>query len=109
VSPPRRRRRRCETPWLDQLDYYAATPAGAERLRERWRGVTYQTGPNQQEDWGELEALDALADVGSSRSPARTTACRALQERIADASPRGTLAVIEGAGNFPFAQTPERY
>ena len=34
---------------------------------------------------------------------------RALQQRIADASPRGTLAVIEGAGHFPFAETPERY
>jgi pimeloyl-ACP methyl ester carboxylesterase len=34
---------------------------------------------------------------------------RSLQRRIADASPRGTLAVIEGAGHFPFAETPERY
>ena len=34
---------------------------------------------------------------------------RVLQQRIADASPHGTLAVIEGAGHFPFAETPERY
>jgi pimeloyl-ACP methyl ester carboxylesterase len=96
--------------WLDQLDFYAATPEGAERLRERWRGVTYQPGPNRHEEWGELEALDALRDktvlaiAGEhDRMP------RALQQRIADASPHGRLAVIEGAGHFPFAETPERY
>ena len=96
--------------WLDQLDYYAAGPEGAARLRDRWAGVTYQPGPNRQEEWGELEALDALADVTvlaiageHDRMP------RPLQQRIADASPRGTLAVTEGAGHFPFAETPERY
>ena len=96
--------------WLDQLDYYAASPAGAERLRERFRGVIYQPGPNQREEWGELETLDALADITvlaiadeHDRMP------RALQQRIADASPRGTPAVIEGAGHFPFAETPDRY
>jgi proline iminopeptidase len=96
--------------WIDQLDYYAASPEGAERLRERWRGVTYQTGPNRPHDWGDLEALDALAGVAvlaiageHDRMP------RALQQRIADASPRGTLAVIEGAGHFPFAETPAAY
>jgi pimeloyl-ACP methyl ester carboxylesterase len=96
--------------WIDQLDYYAGSPEGAERLRQRWGGVTYQPGPNRQEDWGELETLEALAGVAvlaiageHDRMP------RALQQRIADASPRGTLAVIEGAGHFPFAETPERY
>jgi hypothetical protein len=34
---------------------------------------------------------------------------RALQQRIADASPRGTLAVIGGTGHFPFAEAPDRY
>jgi pimeloyl-ACP methyl ester carboxylesterase len=34
---------------------------------------------------------------------------RSLQQRIADAAPRGTLAVIEGAGHFPFVETPARY
>jgi proline iminopeptidase len=96
--------------WLDQLDYYAADAAGAARLRGRWAGVTYQTGPNQHEEWGELEALEALADITvlaiageHDRMP------RALQQRIADAGPRGTLAVIEGTGHFPFAEAPERY
>jgi pimeloyl-ACP methyl ester carboxylesterase len=96
--------------WLDQLDYYAGSPEGAERLRERWRGVTYQTGPNLQQDWGELEALDALAGVAVlAIAGERDRMPRSLQQRIADASPRGTLAVIEGAGHFPFAETPDRY
>jgi proline iminopeptidase len=96
--------------WLDQLDYYAADAAGAQRLRDRWAGVTYQVGPNQPRDWGELEALDALADVAvlaiageHDRMP------RVLQQRIADASPHGSLAVIPGAGHFPFVEAPARY
>jgi pimeloyl-ACP methyl ester carboxylesterase len=96
--------------WIDQLDYYAASPEGAERLRQRWGGVTYQPGPNRHEQWGELETLDALAGVTVlAIAGARDRMPRALQQRIADASPRGTLAVIEGAGHFPFAETPERY
>ncbi len=96
--------------WLDQLDYYAADAAGAARLRERWAGVTYQIGPNQPTDWGDLETLDALAGVHvlaiageADRMPL------ALQERIAEASENGSLAVIGGAGHFPFAETPECY
>jgi pimeloyl-ACP methyl ester carboxylesterase len=96
--------------WLDQLDYYSGSPEGADRLLRRWAGVTYQPGPNAPRDWGDLEALDALAGVAvlaiageHDRMPL------SLQQRIADASPRGTLAVIESAGHFPFAETPERY
>jgi pimeloyl-ACP methyl ester carboxylesterase len=96
--------------WIDQLDYYAASPQGAERLRARWAGVTFQPGPNREREWGDLEALGALADVTvlaiageHDRMP------RVLQQRIADASPRGTLAVIPGAGHFPFVETPDAY
>jgi len=96
--------------WLDQLDFYSASPEGAERLRQRWAGVTYQPGPNQQEDWGELEALDALAGVTVlSIAGEHDRMPLVLQQRIADASPRGTLAVIPNAGHFPFAETPELY
>ena len=96
--------------WIDQLDYFAASPEGAALLRRRFAGVTYQPGPNRVEDWGELEALEALDGVHvlaiageHDRMP------RVLQQRIADASPHGTLAVIEGAGHFPFVEAPERY
>ncbi len=41
----------------------AASPEGAERLRQRFGGVTYQPGPNRQEEWGEFEPLDALAGI----------------------------------------------
>jgi pimeloyl-ACP methyl ester carboxylesterase len=96
--------------WLDQLDYYAAGSEGAGRLRERWRGVTYQVGPNQPRDWGDLEALDALAGLAVlAIAGERDRMPRSLQQRLADASPRGTLTVIEGAGHFPFVETPERY
>jgi pimeloyl-ACP methyl ester carboxylesterase len=96
--------------WLDQVDYWSGSPAGAERVRERWHGVTFQAGPNQHEDWGELDALGALAGIPvlaihAEHDPVPLEFSR----RIADASPRGTLAVIEGAGHFPFIETPDRY
>jgi pimeloyl-ACP methyl ester carboxylesterase len=97
--------------WLDQLDFFAADAAGAERLRERWAGVTYQVGANRPTDWGELEALDALAGV-----PVLAIAGEAdrrlpppLQQRIAAATEQGTFVVIGGAGHFPFAETPDHY
>ena len=96
--------------WLDQVDYWAGSPEGAERVRERFLGVTYQPGPNQHEDWGELETLGALADIPVLAIAAeRDPIPREFQQRIADASPRGTLAVIEGSGHFPFVETPDRY
>jgi pimeloyl-ACP methyl ester carboxylesterase len=95
--------------WLDQVDYWSS-PAGADRVRERFQGVTYQPGPNQHEDWGELEALEALAAIPVLAIAAEHDPIpRVFQQRIADASPRGTLAVIEGAGHFPFVETPDRY
>jgi pimeloyl-ACP methyl ester carboxylesterase len=95
--------------WLDQVDYWS-TPEGAQRVRERFERVTYQPGPNRHRNWGELETLDALRDM-----PVLSIAAEhdripiEHQQRIADASRRGTLAVIEGAGHFPFIETPDRY
>ena len=96
--------------WLDQVDYWSGTPAGAAKVRERFEGVTYQPGPNQHQDRGELEALEALAAIPVLANAAEHDPIPLVfQQRIADASPSGTLAVIEGAGHFPFIETPDRY
>jgi pimeloyl-ACP methyl ester carboxylesterase len=97
--------------WLDQADYYAVDAAGAARLRERWAGVTYQVGTNHGHDWGDLEALDALAGVHVLAISAEQDRQfpRPEQERIAEASENGSLVVIGGAGHFPFAETPDHY
>lgn len=72
--------------------------------------MTYRVGPNQPRDWGDLEAHDSLAGVAVlAIAGERARMPRSLQRRLADASPRGTLAVIEGAGHFPFVEAPERY
>jgi pimeloyl-ACP methyl ester carboxylesterase len=95
--------------WLDQVDYWSP-PEGAQRVRERFEGVTYQPGPNQHRDWGELETLDALRDMPVLSIAAEHDRIPVEhQQRIADASRHGTLAVIEGAGHFPFIETPDRY
>jgi hypothetical protein len=82
--------------WIDQLDYCAASPEG------RWSGVTYQPGPNRKQDWGDVEALDALAGVAllafageHDRMPL------SLQQRIADASPRGNPGHDRGRRPLP--------
>jgi pimeloyl-ACP methyl ester carboxylesterase len=72
--------------------------------------VTYQPGPNQHQDWGELETLAALQDIPVlSIATEQDPIPLEHQQRIADASPHGTLTVIAGSGHFPFIETPERY
>jgi proline iminopeptidase len=94
--------------WLDQVGYWS--PAAAERVRQRFESVTYQPGPNRHREWGDLETLDALGDIAVLSIAAEHDRIPIEHpRRIADASPRGTLAVIEGSGHFPFIETPDRY
>jgi proline iminopeptidase len=96
--------------WLDQVGYWTGSPAGAERVRERFQHVTFQPGPNQHPDWGELEALGALAAIPVLAIHAEHDPIPVEHaQRIAAASPQGTLVVVEGAGHFPFIETPDRY
>jgi pimeloyl-ACP methyl ester carboxylesterase len=63
--------------------------------------------------WGSTSAISAPV-----RPPSCSTAIAGADDRaqpppnaarIAGAAPRGELLVIEGAGHFPFAETPDRY
>jgi pimeloyl-ACP methyl ester carboxylesterase len=64
-------------------------------------------------DWGELEALSALAVTDKPVLAIGADRDRAVPDvtarRIAATAPRGDLLIIEGSGHFPFAEMPERY
>jgi pimeloyl-ACP methyl ester carboxylesterase len=100
----------CREVWRDQLAWFAADPDKAEPMLDR---VVFQPEAHREHDMGELHALDALAGldapvlaIAGADDPAQPPA---MAERIARAAPRGELLVIEGAGHFPFAETPDRY
>jgi pimeloyl-ACP methyl ester carboxylesterase len=74
--------------------------------------VDFDVEAHHEHDLGELHALDALA---AAEIPvlaivgAQDRFGTAAAERIAAATPRGELLVVDGAGHFPFAEAPERY
>jgi pimeloyl-ACP methyl ester carboxylesterase len=100
----------CLAVWLDQLPFFALDPAAVEPMLDR---VVFQPEAHHPHDWGELHALEALAALDAPLLAIAADGDRAQPpgnaRRIADAAPRGELFIIEGAGHFPFAETPERY
>jgi len=96
--------------WRGQLPLFAARP---EVLAPMLFDVAFRPAVARPRDWGDLEALAALA---ATRKPVlaigaeqdRATPPEAAR-RIAATAPNGDLLMIEGAGHFPFAETPERY
>jgi proline iminopeptidase len=100
----------CRSVWRDEMRFFAAE---VERAAAMLDDVVFSPEMHHPRDWGDLHALDALAAtdkpvlaIAGDRDPIRPVP---LARRIADAAPHGELLVIEGAGHFPFAETPERY
>ena len=105
----------CRRVWLDQMPFFVGALERVETLRAAFADVAYRVDVmrESERDWGELHALAALR---ASDVPvlAIAGACDRAQppanaRRIAEAAPRGELAVLEGAGHFPFAEDPEAY
>ena len=100
----------CHAVWRDQMPFFASDPAKVEPMLDR---VVFQPEAHHEHDWGELHALDALARLDAPVLAIAADDDRSqpppLAERIARTAPRGELLVIEGAGHFPFAETPDRY
>jgi proline iminopeptidase len=96
--------------WLLEAPFMAIDEAAyAEMLRD----VVFRPAMGRPRNWGDLEALPALAAfegpvlaIGAEHDrPKPPEAAR----RIAATAPHGDLLIIEGSGHFPFAETPERY
>jgi proline iminopeptidase len=100
----------CHEVWRDQMPFFAVDPAKVEPMLDR---VVFQPDAHRSRDFGDLHALDALAAtdipvLAIAGAEDRGTP-PAMAERIAATAPNGELLVIEGAGHFPFAETPDRY
>jgi pimeloyl-ACP methyl ester carboxylesterase len=103
----------CRAVWADQMPFFVGSADRLDVVLAAFEDVVYEPAMLQVEDWGELHALGALAVsevpilaiAGELDRPTPTACAR----RIAATAPRGELLVIEGAGHFPFAETPEAY
>jgi pimeloyl-ACP methyl ester carboxylesterase len=100
----------CLEVWRDQLPFFANDPAAVEPMLDK---VVFQPEAHHPHDLGELHALDALAAFPGPVLAIAAEDDRAQPlgnaRRIADAAPHGELLIIDGAGHFPFAETPDRY
>jgi pimeloyl-ACP methyl ester carboxylesterase len=100
----------CLQVWLDQLPFFANDPSAVEPMLDR---VVFQPEAHHEHDFGELHALDALAATDAPVLAIGASDDRAQPppnaERIASTARNGELLIIDGAGHFPFAETPERY
>jgi proline iminopeptidase len=100
----------CREVWRDQLPFFANDPAAVEPMLDR---VVFRPEAHHERDLGELHALGALAAFGGPVLAIAGADDRAtpppLAQRIASTAPHGELLIVDGAGHFPFAETPDRY
>lgn len=103
----------CRAAWADQMPFFVGSPDRLETVQAAFEDVVYEPAMLQVGDWGELHALGALAvsevpvlAIAGERDRPSPPACA---RRIAATAPRGDLLVLEGAGHFPFAETPGAY
>jgi proline iminopeptidase len=85
-----------------------------ERVLARMlRDVICRPDMGRPREWGELEALSALAVTDKPVLAIGAEHDRAIPDvaarRIAATAPRGDLLIVEGSGHFPFAEAPDRY
>ena len=96
--------------WLLQAPRLVADEAA---LAPMLRDVQFRPAMGRPREWGELEALPALAAfegpvlaIGAEHDRAVPAVAA---RRIAATAPHGDMLMIEGSGHFPFAEAPERY
>jgi proline iminopeptidase len=96
--------------WLLQAPRLAIDERAYERML---RDVIFRPEMGRPRDWGDLEALSALAVSDKPVLAIGGEHDRAIPDvaarRIAATAPRGDLLIVEGSGHFPFVEAPERY
>ena len=96
--------------WLLQAPRMVVDERALERML---RDVICRPDMGRPRDWGELEALPALAVTDKPVLAIGAELDRAVPDvaarRIAATAPRGDLLIVEGSGHFPFAEMPDRY
>jgi proline iminopeptidase len=96
--------------WLAQAPRLTLDERAFERML---RDVLFRPEMGRPRDWGELEALSALAStekpvlaIGAELDRAVPPECA---RRIAVTAPNGELLMFDRCGHFPFAEAPDRY
>jgi proline iminopeptidase len=96
--------------WLAQGPRLAVSEAALLRML---RDVLFRPEMARPRDWGELEALTALAFTETPVLAIGAELDRAIPpeaaRRIAITAPDAELVILEGCGHFPFAEQPDRY
>jgi proline iminopeptidase len=96
--------------WLARAPVLARNERAFERML---RDVLFRPEMGRPRDWGELEAVTALAVTEKPVLAIGAELDRAIPpeaaRRIAMTAPGGELLMLEGLGHFPFAEAPERY
>ena len=96
--------------WLEQAPRLTVSEAALMRML---RDVLFRPEMGRPRDWGELEALTALAFTETPVLAIGAELDRAIPpeaaRRIAITAPNGELLMLEGCGHFPFAEAPDRY
>ena len=96
--------------WMDQAPRLTVSEAALMRML---RDVLFRPEIARPREWGELEALTALAFTDKPVLSIGAELDRAIDpvaaRRIAITAPRGELLILDGCGHFPFAEQPQRY
>jgi proline iminopeptidase len=96
--------------WMEQAPRLTVSEASLMRML---RDVLFRPDMCRPRDWGELEALTALAFTEKPVLAIGAELDRAIEpeaaRRIAITAPNAELLIFEGCGHFPFAEQPERY
>jgi pimeloyl-ACP methyl ester carboxylesterase len=105
----------CHAAWMGQMPFFLAEPNGPAlaELERSWRSIRYSPELHRHGSFGEYDVRPSLPGVSvpvlviTGREDRITRP--AESEEIAALLPEATLAIVDGAGHFPFAEQPDAY